>query len=1087
MKNIIDNRYEILEEIGSGGFGHVYKALDQKTSQILALKTLTPPAEAAEFQQFFLESFRNEFALLTKLQHPHLCRVYDYGYDAAKKEYYFTEELLVGAGLLEATAKLSYAECEQLFVQTCRALEYIHSQGFVHHDIKPANILVVQVGKNLQAKIIDFGLAQLKSQTQSVTAGTKRYMAPEMLVEGMPADHRSDFYALGIVFKEVFARFGNEAPSYLPQIFDRLLARDPADRFYHANSVIRVINLHAKEEYPLETKETLRSYAFSSELIGREAVLKEIKTWIKEPSGTQSFGVLGGRGLGKSRLVREIITFVQLEQIPYLQIPKPAGLWETLLAGLPEKTFDDPEMFIEQCVAALFQAAAVYRLIVIDDLHYLEPTAKEILRRAMDQNRESPLFLWTTNPAEEDAKALSHSKTQELKPFTVEETKQYLESFFGVTSIENKTVKEIQKMAAGNPQLLSELLKGWVQTGVVMDRTHQTLQLGEAVQSEALADFAAKEFQQLEGDEKLVFEVLVVHGRRLFSSTLQSILQFSEQALQKTLLQLKHRDLIMQIDKESVDVANTLLREAVYPLIPKEKRQGLHRSLFLFLKDHAGALGDLAYHASGAGDVPEGQGCILKAARQAERRFALKEALHWYEQLKTTEEILLKRAKLQISLGHYAEAKLLYQQVVEQLKEKRTAEKAYALRGLGWLAQREEKKGVALSYFQDSLNILEMCNADYRAVLLHDLGHHYMGERDFAKAAEFFEKSIPLLEKNPNPEYLKNNHLALAYLELGKKEEAIAFATRKLAWAEEQNKEDAIGLSYAELGQIHWTLGRLDEAKRKYQQALESTKKQNSPQNKIKILNDLLSIAQTESHYGDAISYLEQILDDARKISSPQALGQYYLTAGNLYAAIGLFQKGMQYLELAQERLGMNGWLLLSYGFLQDGLGKKEPSCKWFANALVEAKKTKDPRLAAYALFSMYEVTEEKKYLKEGKIFLKGLDDSELEYRLHLLEVSEIEKLLKEENPEHIVEVRTKLAKQALDEGDELKAAQYYKEGKEAVEKMVQNLPEVYQESFRRQPRIQKFLQLFPEQKAPPIVLEPASNQITEETKPLKR
>lgn len=196
---------EILELLGVGGMGAVYKARQASLDRIVALKVL--PLEVGQ-DHSFAERFTREAKALARLNHPHIVTIHDIG--QANGLYYIVMEYIDGANLRQMinAQSLSPQQILALVPQLCEALQYAHDEGIVHRDIKPENILVDKRGR---AKVADFGLAKILGDQlvhTSLTAtqqvmGTLRYMAPEQMLGARDVDHRADLYALGVVFYEL--------------------------------------------------------------------------------------------------------------------------------------------------------------------------------------------------------------------------------------------------------------------------------------------------------------------------------------------------------------------------------------------------------------------------------------------------------------------------------------------------------------------------------------------------------------------------------------------------------------------------------------------------------------------------------------------------------------------------------------------------------------------------------------------------------------------------------------------------------------------------------------------------------------------
>ncbi|HVW39106.1 MAG TPA: serine/threonine-protein kinase [Pirellulales bacterium] len=241
---------EILELVGCGGMGAVYKARQRQLDRIVALKIL-PPSTGREAA--FNERFAREARAMAKLFHPHIVLIFDFGQSEGVP--YFIMEFVDGVNLRQATraGRLSPEQALAIVPQICEALQYAHDAGVVHRDIKPENILLDRRG---QVKIADFGLAKLLGQAPSAVSltgsrqavGTPHYMAPEQIENPQIVDHRADIYALGVVFYEMLTGelpIGRFAPpsakgnvdARLDDVVHKTLEKEPERRYQHASEI----------------------------------------------------------------------------------------------------------------------------------------------------------------------------------------------------------------------------------------------------------------------------------------------------------------------------------------------------------------------------------------------------------------------------------------------------------------------------------------------------------------------------------------------------------------------------------------------------------------------------------------------------------------------------------------------------------------------------------------------------------------------------------------------------------------------------------------------------------------------------------
>jgi serine/threonine protein kinase len=252
---------EILELLGHGGMGAVYKARQTKLDRLVALKIIRP--ESAD-DPAFAERFMREARTLARLNHPNIVAVHDFG--ETGELYFFVMEYVDGLNLrqLMQAGELQPEQTLELVPQICEALQFAHDEGIIHRDIKPENIPVDSRGK---VKIADFGLARLVrpppmpplrkggrrggyftlTGTHQVME-TPRYMAPEQMEGSHQVDHRADIYSLGVVFYEMLTGeipMGQFDPpsrkaavdARLDEVVLRALAREPERRYQQAGDV----------------------------------------------------------------------------------------------------------------------------------------------------------------------------------------------------------------------------------------------------------------------------------------------------------------------------------------------------------------------------------------------------------------------------------------------------------------------------------------------------------------------------------------------------------------------------------------------------------------------------------------------------------------------------------------------------------------------------------------------------------------------------------------------------------------------------------------------------------------------------------
>ena len=263
---VVAGRYEIIEKLGAGGMGRVYRVYDRKIEDEVALKLLRPEIAA---EKRTAERFRNEIRIARQITHKHVCRTHDLGEDGPllfiTMEYVRGEDL---KSLVRRTKVLAAGTAVSIARQVAEGLAEAHKLGVVHRDLKPSNVMIDKAGN---ARIMDFGVARSLASSgttaEGAVIGTPEYMSPEQ-VDGKPADQRADIYALGVILFEMVTgrppfegasslsvavkhkteippdplQFNPELAPEVGRVVLRCLQKDPAARYQTAEQLLADLN-----------------------------------------------------------------------------------------------------------------------------------------------------------------------------------------------------------------------------------------------------------------------------------------------------------------------------------------------------------------------------------------------------------------------------------------------------------------------------------------------------------------------------------------------------------------------------------------------------------------------------------------------------------------------------------------------------------------------------------------------------------------------------------------------------------------------------------------------------------------------------
>jgi tetratricopeptide (TPR) repeat protein/predicted Ser/Thr protein kinase len=347
------SHYKILEKLGEGGMGVVYKAHDTRLDRIVALKFLPPRMSSGEDH---VQRFLQEARAAAKLHHPNICTVF--ALEDGDRQPFIVMEFVEGRTLQQQIAAgggtpADLSESTHIATQVGEALREAHRKGIIHRDIKPSNIMITP---DHRAKVMDFGLARMNMIGRDLTRtgtvlGTLHYMSPEQL-QGFPVDQRSDIFSFGVVLYEMLTGkrpfdaeyqaallyaiinqdpvsaddLNASVPRALAESVSRCLSKRPEDRYPSMDDLLRDLHFTSGDFTVRRTQADTTALPIQSvppdadPFVGRSEPLQRMRSRLEQAILGRGFTLFltGEAGVGKSRLMRILATEARGKGMPVL-------------------------------------------------------------------------------------------------------------------------------------------------------------------------------------------------------------------------------------------------------------------------------------------------------------------------------------------------------------------------------------------------------------------------------------------------------------------------------------------------------------------------------------------------------------------------------------------------------------------------------------------------------------------------------------------------------------------------------------------------------------------------------------------------
>jgi serine/threonine-protein kinase PknK len=663
MNTIINQRYRLLTVLGKGAQGVVYLAMDQlRDDQQVALKVLT----AVHFNAVL----RFEFAQAAKLDHPHLARVYDFGIIAQHEAgdaslprgaAFFTQEFVAGLPAQRWAAPLRGDErifdIVKVGVQVARGLALMHRCGLIHRDVKPANIVVNKTGTS--AKLIDFGLAVSMDALDGMKAGTLAFMAPEA-VHGFP-DVRSDIFSLGATLitllggapqrqpSAMLPRLPDDTPLALATALTRMVHPRASDRFQNASDVVLALAGAVGASVLGESRGDVVvdaatdssdaaarwSRSRSPELVGRDALLETLASWMGEERGIRTGILIGPAGVGKTRLFRTAVVARQLECGAEGGATPPqflAGTLRQLVRTLMRSVGHDntllvrwlkgadlldihggsaAESLIEEMVSLIRAAITLPTVVLVEGAQSVLEVG--LLERLAKETGPTDRGIWVAVEARELGRAAADSRhlLVEVPPLT-EQAEQELITLVLGRKPNASYAGSIHRMTGGIPALTEAVLAALLAKRP--DGKIEAASLDEVALGGKPTQMLQEVLETLPGTVRRVAEALAVAATPLTEVEVSVLAELSDPAqLTSALADLEGRGWI-SLDSDEV-VMRRLVGEVLLESLSSSRRTGISRRMVSVLDARTAPLWQRVHHAVNAGMVSEAKGHVDAAVK----------------------------------------------------------------------------------------------------------------------------------------------------------------------------------------------------------------------------------------------------------------------------------------------------------------------------------------------------------------------------------------------------------------------------------------------------------------------------------------
>lgn len=1103
-------KFEYIKKLGEGGFGEVWLADDPRRGEKVAVKFL----HLKLCDQSNIDVFKREFEILSELKQVHLARVFDFGFSPENEQYFLSTEFCPGKPLLEAIEGKSLRYFEEILVQILSALECIHSQGVIHFDIKPENVLVEDLDGHPNVKLVDFGVAvRLKALPQQF-GGTLAFIAPEVLARSTKLDHRVDLYSLGMLClfcltgklpfrandsEEVMEWHkngkippnlwkGRNVPGYLREITEKLLAKNPSDRFSNSRVVLNFLNLATGGRYRHEEEELHAQIPIEGPIVERrEEVLKPIlqrMDQILKQSGTGAFSasyfITGDAGLGKSRILEEVRHVLQVKEIRFLQIdcdwnvPSWPKLEKWLGLSRIEGDALDQKFETQRRMDALLDAAKQAPLcVLIDDFHKADQDLRTVVtelsshsQKMRENGQAVPLFLLVATEEEmEGGQRLPHLSAKGISS--------YLKLVLGDRIPTENLAEVLYQYSGGLPLLMVEGLR------FLAPHFFRGESLENLLRPDKIHLLYEEKIKKLKPSEEELLLILALLFRPASEEVLLKILRMEPADFGGVLENCLKSGLLSgnPFGDPTYRVASQALALDLIGSLDSEKRRMLHGKIVQGLVECQDIpKQELAYHWAKAGESAKAVLHYQEAGEEMEKGGKISSACECFKKAadlmgKGSEawmRLNLKAFRLLVLSGNYKEAEAF----PERLKDFPSWERDEAV---GWFHFRMRRFPEARENYSEALNRIPEGAILQRILVENAIGNVDLHTGQAQAAVERFRKTLEWERELPAEDRAKisNNNLGLSLSLLGENEAAIKFFKERLASVSTEKVTERLSMLNG-MGFSCLRASRFQETIAYLKQAVVLAESSGALNALFSAMGNLLTALLKENRYVEGLSILQKTVSYQRKFGNRRDIAHNLLRQTSVYLMLGMgefadacIKEGLGISQEISEEL-LVGWFSLLHAYWERDFGTFENAEKSFLETESLAEKASNDELRAWARYGLAEIYFDHGNAEKCRKLLEQVKaqgkDHEFDTRLKLLQAkattsadpgplfAELEaECLKNNYRELLWEVYQAWGQSSMKRKKKEEAQALFEKGCKIIDAISSALPEEYQSRYRNQ------------------------------------